>query len=120
MPTQVTTESVVDDEVHVSEGTIPRRAAASWRSGRTYPAATSGLRSAYRDQVQRYLTHLERLLGDGPDARRQATVALSALVGAVLVARAVGDDALSEEILRDVRYAVKSTGRQVTGRRPGR
>jgi TetR/AcrR family transcriptional repressor of nem operon len=64
------------------------------------------VQSAYREQVERYLAHLERLLGGGEDARKRATVALSTLVGAVLVARAVGDDALSEEILRDVRAAV--------------
>ena len=42
------------------------------------------------------------------ETRRRATVALSTLVGAVLVARAVDDAALSEEILRDVREAVKA------------
>jgi TetR/AcrR family transcriptional repressor of nem operon len=67
------------------------------------------IRLAYREQIQRYLAHLEELLGGGPEARRRATVALSALVGAVLVARAVDDPALSDEILRDVRAAVKSS-----------
>lgn len=71
------------------------------------------VRSAYRAQVRRYLADLERLLGEGPEARRRATLALSALVGSVLVARAVDgeapeDAALADEILRDVRDAVKS------------
>jgi TetR/AcrR family transcriptional repressor of nem operon len=81
------------------------------------------VRGAYEAQVQRYLTHLTRLLRTGDDddddaggdgsaddaeARRRATVALSTLVGAVLVARAVDDTALSDEILRDVRDALKS------------
>jgi TetR/AcrR family transcriptional regulator, transcriptional repressor for nem operon len=65
------------------------------------------VREAYRDQVQRYLSNLTRLFGDGPDARRQATLALSTMVGALLVARGVGDDALSDEILANVREAVK-------------
>ena len=69
------------------------------------------LRAVYREQVERYLAHLERLLGPGDDARRRAVVALSSLVGAVLVARAVDDQELAEEILRDVRAAVKSSGR---------
>jgi hypothetical protein len=39
----------------------------------------------------------------------RATVALSTLVGALLLARAVDDEALSAEILGDVRNAVKAT-----------
>lgn len=66
------------------------------------------LRSAYRRQVESYLANLERLLGAGPDGRRRATVALSAMVGALLLARGVDDESLSAEILRDVRQAVKT------------
>jgi TetR/AcrR family transcriptional repressor of nem operon len=40
--------------------------------------------------------------------RRRATVLLSTLVGAVLVARGIDDEKLSDEILRDVRAAVTS------------
>jgi len=67
------------------------------------------VRDAYRDQVQRYLSNLERLFGGGHDARRQATIALSTMVGALHVARGVGDDPLSDEILNTVREAVKVT-----------
>ena len=59
------------------------------------------VRAAYTQQVKRYLAQLEELLAD--DA--QAAAALSALVGAVLVARAVDDPELSEKILADVRAA---------------
>jgi TetR/AcrR family transcriptional repressor of nem operon len=65
------------------------------------------VRAAYRRQVERYLVELERLLG-GEDARRRATVALSTLVGSIMLARAVDDEELSDEILRDVRAALKS------------
>ena len=68
------------------------------------------VRTAYRQQVERYLAKLERLLG-GDDARQRATVVLSTLVGAVLVARAIDDKALSDEILRDVRAAIPSLRR---------
>jgi TetR/AcrR family transcriptional repressor of nem operon len=67
------------------------------------------VRSAYCEQVDRYLAHLERLLGGDADARARATVALSTLVGGMLIARAIDDQALSEEILRNVREAVKSS-----------
>jgi TetR/AcrR family transcriptional repressor of nem operon len=76
--------------------------------GTDMPQSDARVRAAYREQVKRYLANLERLLGDGDDARRRATVALSTLVGGVLVARALDDEALSEEILRDVREAVKA------------
>ena len=59
------------------------------------------VRAAYTEQVKRYLAQLTQLLGD--DAK--AAVALSTLVGAVLVARAVDDPALSDEIIADVRAA---------------
>jgi TetR/AcrR family transcriptional repressor of nem operon len=85
------------------------------------------VRSAYREQVERYLGQLQRLLGGGgddggdgdADARARATVALSTLVGALLMARAVDDLALSDEILRNARDAVKSqhAGPHSPGRR---
>jgi TetR/AcrR family transcriptional repressor of nem operon len=60
------------------------------------------LRAAYRAQVERYLERLETLLG----GRERATVALATLVGAITVARALGEPVLAEEILRDVRGAL--------------
>jgi TetR/AcrR family transcriptional repressor of nem operon len=62
------------------------------------------LRGAYHAQVERYLTALEDMLG----TRSQATVALTTLVGAVTVARALGTTPLADEILRDVRQALKA------------
>jgi TetR/AcrR family transcriptional repressor of nem operon len=70
------------------------------------PRAERRVRAAYRQQVERYLAHLEEMLGGEVDVRRRAVVALTTMVGAVLVARAVDDEALSDEILRDVREAV--------------
>jgi TetR/AcrR family transcriptional repressor of nem operon len=73
--------------------------------------ADARVRAAYTDQVRYYLAELERLIG-GPDddteTRKQAVVALSTLVGSLLVARAVDDPALSDEILRDVRTTLRS------------
>lgn len=66
------------------------------------------VREAYRAQTENYLAHLARLLGGGEDARRRATVALSTLVGSLILARAINDDALSDQILRDVRDALKN------------
>lgn len=66
--------------------------------------AGAELRDVYRAQVERYLLRLEQLLG----SRQRATVALATLVGSVTVARALDDPVLAEEILHDVREALKS------------
>jgi TetR/AcrR family transcriptional repressor of nem operon len=65
------------------------------------------VRAAYRAQVERYLDHLEAMIG-GDDARRNAVTSLAMLVGGVLVARALGDSDVSDEILDTVRAAVKT------------
>jgi TetR/AcrR family transcriptional repressor of nem operon len=70
------------------------------------------VRTAYTEQVKRYLARLEQLqgeAGDDADARARAAVTLSTLVGAVLVARAVNDPELSDAILRDVRAALTAS-----------
>ena len=77
--------------------------------GTDMPRVGGPAQEAYRAQVERYLAHLEPLLGDGSDddARRRAIVVLSAMVGAVMIARALGPTTRSDEILRDVRAAVR-------------
>lgn len=64
------------------------------------------VRAAYRGQVESYLAHMEELLG-GEDARRRAISAVTSMVGALLISRAVDDKALSEEILAAVRSSVE-------------
>src|SRR3954463_8742884 len=55
--------------------------------GTDMPRVGGPAQEAYRAQVERYLAHLIPLLADGSDedARRRATVALSAMVGAVMI-----------------------------------
>jgi TetR/AcrR family transcriptional repressor of nem operon len=66
------------------------------------------VRAAYRGQVESYIGHLEELLGDGEDARRRAIAGVTSMVGAMLISRAVDDEALSEEILAAVRATVEA------------
>jgi TetR/AcrR family transcriptional regulator, transcriptional repressor for nem operon len=68
-------------------------------------------RAAYGRQVEKYLDVLAGLIPSTPSDpaadRRQAYLVLSALVGAVAMARAVGDDDLSKEILAETAAALK-------------
>jgi TetR/AcrR family transcriptional repressor of nem operon len=67
------------------------------------------VRAAYGGQVERYIAHLEELMGGGEDARRRAIAAVTSMVGAMLVARAVDDEELSGEILRETRASVEKS-----------
>jgi len=76
--------------------------------GTDVPRVGGPAQEAYRAQVERYLARLQQLLsGDDDDVRRRAAVTLSAMVGAVMIARALGPTPRSDEILRDVREAVR-------------
>jgi TetR/AcrR family transcriptional regulator, transcriptional repressor for nem operon len=68
--------------------------------------ADQRVRATYTGQVERYIAEMEELLGGGEDARRRAIAAVSEMVGALLMARAVGDEGLSEEILAAARESV--------------
>ena len=71
--------------------------------------ADDRVRATYRGQVERYIATLEELLGGGEDARRRAIAAVTSMVGAMLIARAVDDEELSEEILRETRASVQAS-----------
>ncbi|KOV73864.1 MULTISPECIES: TetR/AcrR family transcriptional regulator [Streptomyces] len=63
------------------------------------------VKEAYEKQVRTYLDLIAGLdddAEDGEDARAEAMVTLSALVGAVLMARAVEDQEFSDELLETV------------------
>lgn len=68
------------------------------------------VRSAYTKQVGAYLDLLTRLIADDGQGsqRKQAIAALSTLVGAVSMARAVNDEALSREILSSAAAELKA------------
>jgi TetR/AcrR family transcriptional regulator, transcriptional repressor for nem operon len=72
--------------------------------GADAPRADERVRAAYSGQVERYLAHLEALLGD----RERAAAALSTLVGAVLVARGIGPGEVSDEVLAAARASVRA------------
>jgi len=69
--------------------------------------ADDDVRAGYSAVVERYIATLAGMLGDGVDARREATIAVSTLVGSLALARSVDDDELSHEILRNARKALR-------------
>jgi TetR/AcrR family transcriptional regulator, transcriptional repressor for nem operon len=88
--------------------------------GNDVARAGDELKSAYTGQVRRYLARLDELLGADGAGRPSvpSTVALSTLVGALLVARAVDDPELSERILRDAREALVDWSQPATPNTP--
>ena len=68
--------------------------------------ADERVRSAYGEQVERYLETIESFLGGGKDARQRAILVISALVGAVVLSRAVDDEPFADEIAAAVAEGV--------------
>jgi TetR/AcrR family transcriptional repressor of nem operon len=99
---RVALERFVDWYTSAEHRDTPGAGCAVVALGADAPRADERVRSAYTSQVEQYLVHLEELLGD----RKRAVTALSTLVGAVLVARAVGAGELSDEILASARESV--------------
>ena len=69
--------------------------------------ADDGVRAGYSAFVERFIATLEGMLGSGEEARREATIAVSTLIGSLALARSVDDDELSNEILRTALKALK-------------
>jgi TetR/AcrR family transcriptional repressor of nem operon len=67
--------------------------------------AGSDAKDLYTDRVQRNLDSITALIGDSRNSadRAKAIVVLSAMAGAIGLARAVSDDRLSNDILKTVR-----------------
>ncbi|MGV9245577.1 TetR/AcrR family transcriptional regulator [Streptomyces sp. NPDC003710] len=65
------------------------------------------LKEAYEQQVRTYLDLIAGLDDDSEEARAEAMLTLSALVGAVLMSRAVADPGLSDELLTAVADRLK-------------
>ncbi|MGP3938605.1 MULTISPECIES: TetR/AcrR family transcriptional regulator [Streptomyces] len=64
-------------------------------------------KESYEKQVRTYLELIAGLDDDAADARAEAMLTLSALVGAVLISRAVADQDFSDELLETVAKQLK-------------
>ncbi|WP_089100410.1 TetR/AcrR family transcriptional regulator [Streptomyces hyaluromycini] len=101
--------AIVDGYLSTAHRDAPQDGCAVAALPQDVSRADDRTRAAYGRQVENYLDILAGLAsGDDPAAeRRQACLALSALVGAVAMARAVGDPELSAEILSETAAALK-------------
>jgi TetR/AcrR family transcriptional repressor of nem operon len=74
-------------------------------------ARDPGVRGAFTDEVKRMLAGMAERFGwkNKEGSRREAIHLLSAAAGALILARAVDDPALSDEILSSVRESLAST-----------
>ena len=72
------------------------------------PRKSAEVQAQFRKQIERNLEALSEALGPGSadESRATALLILSALYGALTMARAVGDSPLSREVLRTVRKQI--------------
>ena len=69
--------------------------------------ADDRVRAGYSAVVERYIETLQGMLGGGQGSRRQALITASTLVGSLALSRVVDDEALSQELLRSAREALR-------------
>ena len=74
------------------------------------------VRAAFTAQIRRVLANLQSLLPDTPDREDRAVALATGMAGAVMLARAVDDPALSDRILKVCRAFWIS---EIAGRAPG-
>lgn len=102
-------EAIVDGYLSRAHRDVPESGCAVAALAEDISRADDSLRMAYSRQVHQYLEVLAELAptSDSVDDRRRACLVLSALVGAVAIARAVGDVELSDDILTETAAALK-------------
>ncbi len=97
---------LIDEYLTEAHRDAPATGCAVVALGGDIARGTDRARSAYTHQVKSYIELIGGLLeaeSDSAAARRQARATLSALVGAMLLARAVNDEDLSRELLDSVK-----------------
>jgi TetR/AcrR family transcriptional repressor of nem operon len=103
-------EAIVDDYLNTAHRAHPEAGCAVAGLAEDISRADDRTRMAYGRQVEQYLELLAGLTpsSDAAGDRRRACLVLSALVGAIAMARAVGDADLSDDILSETAAALKA------------
>ena len=83
---------------------------------------STDVQAQFREQIERNLETLSEALGSrsAGESRAKAVLVLSALYGALIMARAVGDSPLSREVLGTVRKRVLNVGGSASGSASGK
>lgn len=86
------------------------------------PRKSAAVQDQFRVQIEKNLEALTEALGDGAatraEARATAVLMLSALYGALMLARAVGDSPLSHEVLHTMRKRLVKVARPMKQKPP--
>jgi TetR/AcrR family transcriptional repressor of nem operon len=69
--------------------------------------APTRVRKTFATNIETLISAFSQRLGADPQSRRRAIAALSSWTGAMVLARAVGDDALADEIIEAVRESMQ-------------
>ena len=107
--TPLSYESLIDDYLNEAHRDNPGTGCAFGALAGDLARSDKRTRALASEQIRNYIQLLARLLPrkDRRTARSKAILTVSALVGAVSLARAVSDDALSLEILKTVSKLLK-------------
>lgn len=102
-------EAIVDDYLSRAHRDLPEAGCAVAALAEDISRANDRPRAVYGRQVEQYLELFAGLTPSSDPAgdRRRACLVLSALVGAIAMARAVGDVGLSDDILAETAAALK-------------
>lgn len=103
-------EAIVDDYLSRAHRDQPEAGCAVAALAEDISRADDRPRVAYGGQVEQYLELFAGLTSSSDPAadRRRACLVLSALVGAIAMARAVGEGGLSDDILSETAAALKA------------
>jgi TetR/AcrR family transcriptional repressor of nem operon len=101
----------IDTYLSTAHRDAPGQGCAVAALGSDIARADPATRSTFTAHIRRNIESIGHGLeaGSPVQTRRQATLVLSALVGALTLARAVDDDSFSEDILRNVAAALKES-----------
>jgi TetR/AcrR family transcriptional repressor of nem operon len=106
-------KSIIDGYLSKSHRDHPESGCAVAALAEDVGRASDRTREAYARQVLEYIELLAGLApGDDPSDRHRAILTLSALVGALSIARGIGDQDLSARILKETAEALKSLPEQ--------
>ena len=109
----VTCQSLVDDYLSERHRDHPGTGCPMGALAGEIARSEKRTRALVTQEAKDSIALLTKLIGDGDDARSQAILTYCALIGAIGMARAVSDEKLSREILKQVASQLKGWIRRI-------